>query len=123
MACGTNAVPFNGLNSHTSAGYVNYGGHVFQLAQPNPSSVVRNDFHLPKEKELMRGLFEVFIVDPETGTVVDPGLFVAKDDQTARMKAWIASKLDGDLDNYDFIVRRLGDVRNKKSVQEVKVIP
>lgn len=79
-----------------------------------------------EKKEPMRGLFEVFVVDPEDDkqNIVFQGFFTAKDETSARLKAAVAAKLDvAEMDNHDFIVRRLGDVRNKKTVQEVKVIP
>lgn len=78
----------------------------------------------PKRKEPeMRGLFEVYVVNPETSTVVDSVKIVAKSPETAKLKAIQKHGcIAGDLDDYDFIVHKLGDVRAKKMVQEVRVV-
>ena len=66
-----------------------------------------------ENKNHMRGLFEVFIVDPETASLVAHEHVVANDERSAQLKGALSAKL-GDVDDYDFIVRRLGDVRAKK---------
>ncbi len=95
--------------------------------------------NVPKEKEeakpAMRGLYEGFVYDPETERIefrtTEP--FVADSDQQAQNivygEAAIARRAReiGDtpvtrLPDCDIIVRRLGDVRGKKAVQEVKVV-
>ena len=71
----------------------------------------------------MRGLYEVFIVDPKTGKVITIAPLVASDENNAKMKAVARTTLStDDLDDYDIIARKIGDVRAKKSVQEVKVV-
>lgn len=73
----------------------------------------------------MRGLFFVYIVDPILDVVISiTGPIVAKDSDNARLKAVQAAgeALTKDIDDYDIIVCRLGDVRKKKEVQEVKVV-
>lgn len=95
-----------------------------------------------KEQKPVRGLFEVFIVDP-TGHVSKDGIaltqpgdvpyeckVVANSEESAKMKALIAFQSADDLSHYrgrdiedfDVIVRRVGNVRPIRSVQEVRVI-
>ena len=78
-----------------------------------------------KEKN-MRGLFEVIIIDGETGELqkvdgIIRSLVVAKDEASAKLKIVSKAALVKDLDEYDIIVKRLGDVRPKREVQEVKI--
>jgi hypothetical protein len=73
-----------------------------------------------KEQEPVRGLFEVFVVNPESGEIVKRDVVVADSDKKAELKVMRA--IDVDPDDVDIIVRRLGDVRPKRKVQEVKVI-
>ena len=76
----------------------------------------------------MRGLYEVYIVDPDEDEIVweTPKPFVAKDEDSAERKAirMAGDKLDDskDLDDYDFIVIELGSVRPKKEVKKVRVV-
>lgn len=72
----------------------------------------------------MRGLFEVFIVDPNTDTIVLERRVVSTDENKARLKALLESRiiLENGVDDYDIIVRRIGDVRAKKEVREVRVV-
>lgn len=71
----------------------------------------------------MRGLFDVYIVDPENDSVIwEWEGVVAKDEQSAKLKAVSKATLGGDVDDYDIIVVKLGSVRPKKEVQEVKVV-
>ncbi len=86
----------------------------------------------PKEKEeakpAMRGLYEITVVDPETDSfVLIEGKVtwktIAKDETSAKLKAVSKAVLPKDVDEYDIIVRRLGDVRPKKpEPQLVKVV-
>lgn len=75
-----------------------------------------------EERKMVRGLFELFVVAPETGDVVIHEFVVADDADKAKLK--VARRLadDVDADDYDFIVRRIGDVRAKKTVRQVKVV-
>jgi hypothetical protein len=75
-----------------------------------------------KKDKNMRHLYEVYIVDPETDVVQKLEGIVAATEKSAERKAIQGSNFDKDLDDYDFIVVKLGDVRAKKSVQEVKVV-
>ena len=78
-----------------------------------------------KVKRMDRGLFLVYIVDPATDEVVhETGAIVAKDEDNAQLKAvrMAGGTLTKDIDDYDIVVVELGDVRDKKTVQEVKVI-
>lgn len=105
----------------TSAGWP--AGQPFQFAQPSPQTYIP-PYPLPtyiitepeEKKEPMRGLFEVIIVDPETGGVsVDH--IVARDETTAKVKVLTdhCRRTTKDLDEYDYFVRRVGDVRAKKA--------
>ncbi len=70
----------------------------------------------------MRGLFQFYVVDPEKGEVVGDGLVIAKNKETAKIKALAPFADKYDLDDLDIICNRLGDVREKKEVQEVKIV-
>ncbi len=70
----------------------------------------------------MRGLFQFYVVDPEKGGVVGDGLVIAKNKETAKIKALAPFADKYDLDDLDIICNRLGDVREKKEVQEVKIV-
>lgn len=78
------------------------------------------------KEDNMRGLFEVIIVDGETGELqkvdgIIRSLVVAKEEASAKLKIVSKAALVKDVDDYDIIVRRLGDVRPKRQVQEVKL--
>ena len=76
-----------------------------------------------KERKIdMRYLYEVFIIDPEEDNVLFRGHVIAKDRNGAERKVVAGTELEGDLDDYDFIVNKLGEVRPKKEVQEVKIL-
>jgi hypothetical protein len=68
-----------------------------------------------QETPPMRGLFEVYLVKPETDTVFR-AYVVARDEATARLKAWqeTAKQVDANPDDVDILVRRIGDVRAKR---------
>ena len=71
----------------------------------------------------MRGLFEVFVVDPEEGEIVFGDVVVAKDKEMAKLKVLQACEVPlDDLDDFDIICNRLGDVRKKKEIAEVRVV-
>ena len=75
-----------------------------------------------EEVREMRGLFQFYVVDPEKGEVVGDGLVIAKNKETAKIKALAPFADKYDLDDLDIICNRLGDVREKKEVQEVKIV-
>lgn len=72
----------------------------------------------------MRGLYEVWVVDPETEECpVTAERVFANDEVMARMKAIAGITLEKDLEAYDFIVHRVGDVRPKLAKpQEVRIV-
>lgn len=79
----------------------------------------------PKQPEEppVRYLYRVYIVDPATDQVTEIPPFVAKDEATARLKALqkAGDKIEKDVDQLDFVVVALGQVRAKKEIQEVKI--
>ncbi len=94
---------------------------------PSPESVtIYSPIHTNNESEdEMRGLFLAWVVDSDEDVVIyqtDP--FVAKDEDAAERKLIqrAASDLTKDVDDYDFCLLRLGDVRQKKQVQKVEVV-
>lgn len=74
------------------------------------------------KKESKRMLYEVFIVDPELEEVVYHTYKVATSATGAERKVLTSIQLDKDVEDLDFITRKIGDVRSKKEVQEVKVV-
>lgn len=80
-----------------------------------------------KEKESkMRRLFDVFVVDPEEDTIIWSNgdvPIIATNKENASLKAVAKANLQKDIDDYDIVVVCLGgNIRAKKTVQEVKVI-
>lgn len=75
-------------------------------------------------KPKMRGVFEIMVVDPETDEI-SVYRRVANDERMAQLKVVATEpKLAEHAEDYDWIIRRLGDVRCKKpKPQEVKVVP
>lgn len=70
-----------------------------------------------------RGLFQVYVVDYKNDFPFDPVVVVAESSEAAKLNAFRkVGYLEGVPDYYDFIVRRLGDVRAKKEVQEVRIV-
>jgi hypothetical protein len=72
-------------------------------------------------EKMNRGLYEVVLVDPEDDAV-ESYYVVASDEGKAKVKAMRLYDGTKDVDDIDVIVRRLGDVRQKRVVQEVKVV-
>ena len=71
----------------------------------------------------MRGLFIVYLVEYKISKVLrvsEP--LVAENEQKAQFKALQMWGDVGDLDDLDIIVQRIGNVRAKKDVQEVKIV-
>lgn len=75
-----------------------------------------------KEVNEMRGLFYVVVVDYQNDTILEDGLYIAKDAETAKIKALSVFADTYDLDDLDVICQRLGDIRKKKEIQEVKIV-
>lgn len=85
--------------------------------------IIERVIERPEEVKAMRGLYQVWVVDPESDVIMLNGKpVVAKSEQSARIKAVRLAGPDIDPDEVDIIVVRLGDVRAKREVQEVKVI-
>ena len=72
----------------------------------------------------MRGLYEVFIIDPVEDKVLGTHQLIAKSGSSAKIKALSIQGLgaDVDVDDLDVIVVMLGDIRDKKEIQEVKIL-
>ena len=81
-----------------------------------------------KEGEVkdMRGLFSVYVVDPEEGDIVYQGVVVAENAKKAEFKVLSAamriSEDKYEVDDLDIICNRLGDVREKRKIQRVQVV-
>ena len=78
-----------------------------------------------KEVKEMRGLFHIYVVDYEHDQVITEGHIIADDEAKAKMKAlhcWNDAVANYDLDDLDIICVKLGSVRRKKEVQEVKIL-
>lgn len=67
-----------------------------------------------RNKKNMRGLYEVFIVDPEDGAITGPHYRVASSEESAKIKVVTTSQLTKDIDEYDITVRKIGCVRAKR---------
>ena len=70
----------------------------------------------------MRGLYEVIVVDPDTEQVIEDIFTVAKSYDGAKLRVLKETDLEKDVEDYDVFAIRIGDIRAKKEVQEVKVI-
>ena len=104
-------------HSGNSGGWVVYGAVEWE---PKGELGIKTE---PKESN-MRGLYLVYIIDPVTDRVVlaDEKPIIAKSEENAKLKAVSLAQLSEDVDEYDIIVHKLGNVSPKKEVQEVKVI-
>lgn len=81
-------------------------------------------FEESKKEEVkdMRGLFHVVVVEYKTDRILEDGLVIAKDKETAKIKSLAPFADAFDLDDLDTICNRLGDVRKKKEVQKVEIV-
>ncbi len=117
----TDAVSFNGEFWHYSPTTIMVSGgaygteiEIWGIVSPNTKK---------GEVREMRGLFEVYVVDPEAGEIVYSEDVIAKDKEMAKLKALQACEVPlDDLDDFDIICNRLGDVRKKKEIAEVRVV-
>jgi hypothetical protein len=72
-----------------------------------------------ERKPEMIGLYEAWIVDPDKQLIAwsstGKGAFLARDDEIAKLKAVQAATEEKllvlDIEDYDIVVRRVGDVR------------
>lgn len=69
----------------------------------------------------MRAVYLVMVVEPQTEEVTGPFYVVAKSTESARFKAAKQAGIE-DIEDFDIIPVRLGDVRPKKVIQEVKIV-
>ncbi len=112
-----------GTSNHTHAitSHDHYIPEVNIIPQFNnvPYWYVQPPAEVPQQKRgNMRGLFEVFIVDPEAGAVHSTAVVVADDAVAAKVKAIRKNYAnDVDIDDLDIIVRRVGDVSPKKKAE------
>ena len=70
----------------------------------------------------MRGLFHIVIVDYKNDDILKDALYIAKDAETAKIKALAPYANDHDLDDLDVICIRLGEIRKEKEIQEVRIL-
>ena len=96
-----------GTNTNTTSAIWSYGV---------PGASEERQEHMGQE----RGLYRVITVDPEKGTVEIDELVVANDEVGAKLK--VLRDIAGDLDDFDIIVVRLGNVKPKRRPQEVKIV-
>lgn len=79
-----------------------------------------------EEVKDMRGLFLVYVVDPEEGDIVYQGVVVAENAKKAEFKVLSAamrvSEDKYEVDDLDIICNRLGDIREKRKIQQVRVV-
>jgi hypothetical protein len=75
-----------------------------------------------KGDDIMRRIYRVLIVDPEGEVILRNEVLIAKSSDSARLKAAQGMELTGDFDDYDFVVFDYGAIRDKREVQEVRVI-
>jgi hypothetical protein len=69
-----------------------------------------------------RGYFEVSIIEIETGAALFDERVVAENERNAERKVLRRVDAGKDLDELHIIVRKLGDVPAKRSVQKVEVV-
>jgi len=106
----------------TAGGYPQMGGIV-------PTSYTISGCVAPKNNEEvseMRGLWEVYVVDPEEGEVVYQSVVVARDAKNAEFKvlsrAMQINEGKYEVDDLDVISTRLGNVRDKREISEVRIV-
>ncbi len=118
----TDAVSLNGASWHYSLTAIMVSGGTWGT-EVEVRGIVSEQSTEKEEVRETRGLFDVYVVDPEAGGVVYSGVVIAKDKEMAKLKALQACEiLLDDLDDFDIICNRLGDVRKKKEIAEVRVV-
>lgn len=94
--------------------------------KPNQAEVHIGNIHInniqKQEVKEMRGLFHVVVVEYKTDKLLEVGLYIAKDKETAKIKALAPFADAYDLDDLDAICNKLGDVRKKKEITKVQVV-
>lgn len=100
-------------------------GYDYQPGYPGYNQLLDSYLKKPevqRKENDMRGLFEVFIVDPKADSIVFSIKLVAKDKASAELKAVAKWTFSGDVDDFDIVTVRLGDIRPKKETQKVQVV-
>ena len=91
-----------------------------------PMTETRTYQVINKKEEVrdMRGLFQVYVIDPKKETVIGNILVIAKNEKSAEIKALTkAMPFDEfDIDDLDIVTVKLGSIRAKKEVQKVCVV-
>ncbi len=114
--CGTSGTLY-GVGDSISVGNA-YGVPMGPVLYGLGENIISNNI---KENN-MRGLFIVYIVDYKKSKVLfvsEP--LIADNEQKVQMKALQAWGGDVDLDDLDILVQRIGNVRAKKEVSEVRI--
>jgi len=116
-------VYWNGTNNDTSDTV--FGGYI--ATTPNNEPVLWNTITIggssePERDKNMRRLYRITVVNPKTEEVFDPALIIAKDEQAAMVKAALKGTISGRIEDFDFCIEIVGDVRAKKETQKVKVV-
>ena len=115
------AVPISSGNTST----INWNGESWSGSYYPIIADNEHTYILGKEAKEMRGLFHVYVVDHGHDQVIAEGHIIADDEAKAKMKAlhqWNDAVANYDLDDLDIICVKLGSVRKKKEVQEVKIL-
>jgi hypothetical protein len=86
-------------------------------------TIPRESIKETRKEHVMRNLYVVFVVDPNED-VVNETVAISKSPDGAKFKALTELKDDlaKDIDEYDILVVPQGHVRDKKEVQEVKIV-
>lgn len=88
---------------------------------PSPNSTLYALYEKEEVKD-MRGLFHIVVVEYKTDKILQDGLVIAKDRETAKIKALAPFADAHDLDDLDAVCNKLGDVRKKREVQKVTIV-
>ena len=87
-----------------------------------PNDGWKSEYNQKGEVKDMRGLFHIVVVEYKTDKILQDGLVIAKDRETAKIKALAPFADAHDLDDLDAVCNKLGDVRKKREVQKVTIV-
>jgi hypothetical protein len=129
LTYGNTSIPWTITNIETESGY-GYRWEPLEVTITGVSTGTTNTnintVSEKKESKKMRGLFFGFVVDPAADELVysTDKPFVATDEDNAKLKIVqkAAGALTKEVDDYDIVILRLGKIRDKKEVQEVRVV-
>jgi len=76
----------------------------------------------PEREKNMRSLFRITVVNPKTEKIFPETKVIARDRESALLRADLPGEVRANPDKYDILVEHVGDVRAKKDVQKVKVV-